>query len=662
MKLSKEWWEESRDGMGGAVANIITALDKEQSGGRRARYVRNLELFEGRKLAGYSAHTYNNYSMQDVQGEDSFEDDRLLLIRSAVCSADAEIYGKQKPKPQFQTLGATWSVRRKAYKLDRICEGILNQRQDRFINVWAFMEDAGMECALQGVACIKITADKKLKRIVHQLRPLPDVMVDPVEGRRPTNLFDREPMRMHKALKLYPKFSKQIQGAKPYDWYGGRGSAKHRTEKVIEVNNAYHLPEGPDEPGRFCTLIGSTVVDEGEWTAPTFPYVFLIWEYHRDGFWGSGIGDEGKRGAQECGELDYRLMKRQLTASGVRLYYTDGTIMNEDVTGNDEFTAVPVKPGAPLPQESVRIPFSELEIKFREAKKADFWEGLGLSQISAAARREQNINSAIGQITLNETKAGRQVQKAKRYEQAFVDLAHQYVWRLRELKKDDPNLVLSWSGRSLIQSIKFNDADPEDDAALTCSVAPASATPHDPAGRMETAHLLYQMGIISQEQFKELLGWADIENTMGYDTAPSDFFDALIDKYMDAEAETWTVNDYYAPEGHIPNKLSVLSKFTNALYRARVDQLSLEGEEAEKAEFCINLLDRFIKELVNLMKPPQAAAPPAQGMPPGAPMGAPGAPGPGGPGMPAAAQQTPAGALPQLAAPPRPGPPPLKAV
>ena len=654
------WYEGKTEDVGEKAYQIVETLKAEQAG-RRSRYTRNLELFEGRKMAGYGAHSYSNYGASEFTGENSFEDDRLLLIRSASLAACAEIYGKQKPKPQFQTLGATWRVRRKAYKLDRICEGILNQRQDRYVNVWQFMEDAGVEAALQGVACIKVTADHMQKRIVHGLRPLPDVFVDPCEGRRPRNLFDREPISQSRACKRWPKHKALIEGAKEYEWFGGKDNQRARMDRMVELVHAYHLPDGPDDPGKWIAMINGNVVDHGKWTAPSFPYVFLVWEYHRDGFWGSGIGDEGKRQARECGELDFRLMKRAIINSGNRVYvHEDAIVADEDLTGNDELTVVKFAGSNGPPQEITRVGFTEADISLRNLKIQDFWQGLGISQVSAAAQREPNIQSAIGMMTNNEIKSGRQIQKAKRYENAFVDLAHQYVWRMRELKEEDPKIAVSFAGRGIIHRLEFDSADPEDDAELTCSVAPASAMPHDPAGRQETAFTLYQMGMVSQDQYKELLGWADIENTMAFDTAAMDYFDAIIDRYLDAEEETWDVNSYIAPEGTIPNKMTVLGKFTNAMYRARLDQLGLEDEESDRAEFCIEILTRFIRELIELMKPP---APPAQAAPPGAGMAPPGAGGPPmGPGVPAAAQNAPPGALPQLAAPPKPGPQPLKAV
>lgn len=646
LDTSKPWWECEEEEMGEEVSRIVDGLKKDQAG-RRARYSRNLSLYEGREMTGYSAYTYTNFSA-DNSSEDSFTEDRFTLIRSAVETAVAEIYGPQKPKPQFQTLGATWSVRRKAYKLDRICEGILNQRQGRFINMWAFMRDASVETALQGVACIKVEADREAKRIVHRLIPLPDMFTDPVEGRDPKCLFYREPIDEHEALAQFAgssddrssKIAHAIRNAGPYDWYDMPAHTRARSVKTVEIIYAYRLPLGPDMPGKWCAIIDDVVVDSGDWTAPSFPFVFVLWDLHRDGFWGSGIGDIGRRQAREVGELDERLMIRHLEATGNYMFYPEGSLQApRDLEGNDSVRVVAYN-GPQPPTMAQRVPFSPVEMEHMAEKKANFWDSIGISQTSAAARREQNISSAIGQITLNEIKAGRQLPKAERYEQAFVDLAHQWVWRLRELKEEDPELVVEWSGFALLQRIKFSDADPEDDAEMTVSVAPSSAMPHDPAGRQELADILYRQGVISQERYAQLLGWNDLEDAVTGERSEQEYIDSLIDRYLDAQEETWGPMDYQAPEGFIMDKMGALRRFTNAWFKARLDQMTLKADEKLKAEFSISLLTRYIQELDALMQPPEA--PPAPG-----------------PDIPAAQGATPPGQLPQLGPPPTPGPPPI---
>lgn len=620
--------------MGPAVARLVAAFKNEQAG-RRSRYKRNLELYERRKLNGYTAGSYN-----DGDSDTDFERDRLGLIRSAVCTAVSSVYAPQKPKPQFQTSGATWAIRRRAYKLDRICEGIINQRQGRWINVWAMMTDAGSECAVQGAACIKVFSDLANKRVAHKLIPSPDIWFDPTEGRTPRNLFHREPISEELALQLWPGSRQFIAGAQPYEWYT-TNAQKPRDTKTIELQYAYRLPDSDEEPGKWCAVIGGEVVDSGDWDAPSFPIVVLGWEPHREGPWYSGIADEGAGQAEFCSELYLRLRYRAIIASGKKIYYPRDQVKPDDLALNDAVVAVPYD-GNVAPQESLTPPFTPTEMDFLQYSVQNFWDAIGISQVSAAARREQGVESGVAMMTLNDTKAGRQLVKAQRYEQAYVDLAHNYVWRLRELAKHNKDLLIQWAGKRLIRAIKWDDADVEDDQ-FSVSVAPASALPHDPAGRQEMVSQLYQQGMVSQETAKSLIGWPDLESEMSVENSEFEYVDALIEKYTDADQESWDAGSYEAPEGFIINKPQALRRFAAAWFRIRVDQQTLPKEEAALADFNLGLLSRYIQELDKLMNP----APPA-----GTPMGA---PLPGGPMPPGALPPPAPGMLPPGVVPPPPG-------
>ena len=610
------WHTLKRSEMGPAVQRLVEHFKKEQAG-RRTRYKRNLELYERRSMNGHTAHGYF-----DADTGESFDRDRLGLIRSAVSTAVSNIYAPQKPKPQFQTTGASWAVRRRARKLDRICEGILNQRQDRWINVWAMMADAGAEAATQGVACIKVLADTENMRVAHKLIACCDIWFDPTEGRNPRSMFHREPISKELAIQLWPKAKQTIEGTPAYEWYAGAAASKPRESDIVELDYAYRLPDSKDSPGTWCAVIGGEVVDSGEWTAPAFPIVFMGWEPHRDGPWYSGIADEGYSQAAFCSELWMRLQYREIIASGQKVYYQKDTVNPDDLALNDARVAIPYE-GSQPPTETVPQPFHPAEMEMLQYAVQNFWDSVGISQVSAAARREQGVSSGVAMMTLNDTKAGRQLSKAQRFEQAFVDLAHQYVWRMRELAENDNSVTVQWPGKNLIRSIKWDEADVEDED-FSVSVAPASALPHDPAGRQQMVSELYQQGMISQETAKELVGWPDLDNELNIETSAFEYVDALIEKYLDADPKTWNALEYQAPEGQLPNKPGALLRFASAYYKARTDQMVLvDAKERARAEFNLNLLTRWIKEMDKLLQPPPmpAAAPPpgaAGPLPPGA--------------------------------------------
>lgn len=612
----KRWYELEGAALANEVQNIAEGLWTAQSH-RRARYVRNLELFEGVKLGTYGAEGYYRCDFNN-RGEE----DPSNLIRSACQSAAAEFFAKQKPKPQFLTSGANWSVRRKAKKLDKICEGIMSQRQGRWIDTWAFLFDAGMELCIQGTACIYVIANEEEQRIEEELVPCCELYADPAEGRDPQNLWRVWGMDEGRALAMFCEVKGDeegnrrrriaIHGAQAHDRTEKAGVfGKPRATRMVRAYSAWRLPLAKDKPGKAVIVIGGEVMAEEDWTAPAFPFVFGHWEPHRDGIWGFGIADEGARQAEQVGELDNRLYARAIINGGRRIFYQEGTVAKELLELNGPETAIPVERTATLmPTETQLPPFTDAEFQFRQAKVQGFWDSIGLSQVSAAARREQGVESAVAMRTLNDTKSGRQLPKAQTYERMPVDLGHQYIWRMRELEKRNPGFKVTWPGKTLLRELKFSDADPGDEKFLiTCT--PASALPSDLAGRLATAGELFAQQLISPQTYKQLLALPDLEQELDADGAEYEYIDELIDRYLDAEEGSWTAGDYESPDGMILDKNRALMRFSAAYFRAR----------REKApQFNVGLLRRYIQELDAQIKEAQAlaaaAAQPGQAMPP----------------------------------------------
>lgn len=621
------WYEKEGDELGGEVSRMVDGFRRSQRG-RRTRYLYNLSLFEKRRIVGAST----DYCNDEGEFGSWSEDDRLGLIRSAVQTAVAELYARQKPKPQFQTTGADWRIRRRAKKLDKFCEGVLHQRQGRWQNVWSLMQDAAIEAAIHGVAAIRVLPNFDQKRIEHELTPHIDLFTDPLEGREPQNLFLAQPMDVERAIQTWvedesleltkkekEERKRAINGAPEYwRFKDSPDGGSPRASRVIRQDSGWRLPLGEDKPGKYVVSIGGIVMCETEWEAPFFPFVFLRWEDHRDGFWGSGLADEGRVLARDAGELDWRLLHRTIVASGKRTFvHADALVNDQDLLGNDAETIIKVNPGMQFPQEGVVSPLAPGEPEYLQSRKQAFWDSVGISQVSAAARREQGIESAVAIRTLNDTKAGRQLQKAQRYEQAFVDLAHQYVWRMKELSEVHPDVTVTWPGKSILNEVKWSDADPADHTFFT-QVAPASNLPNDPAGRQQMVQELFKSGLITGETAKSLIGWPDFEKDLQTSTAESEYLDMLLDRYLDAEEAKFEPEvDYESPNGMITDKPRALLRFSQTYFQSKIEKAP---------EFNLQLLKRYISELndeIAAMQPPPA--PP--GPPMGPPMGAPPPPG-----------------------------------
>lgn len=605
--MSQLPWDlvEDKEERGFAIQNQIATL-KKGTAGRRSRALANLELYERRKLAGFNAQSWENSGFIEARDDK----DRLCLIQSAIETAKATLYAPQKPKPQFQTLGATWAARRTAYIADRACEGVINQPQEGFSNVWEQMWDLATDAMVTGTGLLKVTADRENKRIATQIVSMVNCFVDPIEGRNPVHFFEEQPIAREDVKRLYGN-KVDLSTVASYEWGASYERSLH--SEIIPIQHAWRLPYSKDEPGRWATTVGGKVLDEGEWSCPAFPFVVLRWIPSRLSFWGIGIPDQVRNLSDEVSDYDLRLWLRAIAASGKRIYYFDGVVNESDLTSNEAVQPVKVSQGTPgLPQESIVPPFTDAEFNYRERKIQNFWDAVGISQVSAAARREQGLSSGIALMTLNDTKAGRQLTKGQAFENSFVQLARQIVWRIQELLEKDPGYAVSWPGKRLLQKIDAKAlADLEDDQ-YSVSVAPAYSLPHDPAGRQEMVQQLFRSGIIQAETAKQLIGWPDLDKEM--DQSETEYIDELIHVFLQAEEDEWTADDYEAPEDTIVDVVGALDRFRKAWFRARIDRRGLTREERAKADFNIKLLENWMAAASKMLKNRMAAmAPPAPG-------------------------------------------------
>jgi hypothetical protein len=614
MSAAADWAEQEGDELGGTVSRTVDHFRRSQHG-RVERYLYNQSLFEGRKISG-NANT--DYLAADGENGEWSNNDRLRLIRSAVQTACADVYARQKPKPQFLTSGADWRVRRRAKKWDKICEGLLAQRQGRWIDMWAMSADAAVEAVLQGIGPIRVMWDETQERITHELVPHIDLFVDPLEGREPQNLFYAQPFGEQKALRLWGeeegiseeekyKRIRAIKGAAEYSRFTVSSIDAPRASRIIRQDCAWQLPMGPNQPGKYAIAINGVLMLEAEWTSPAFPFACIRWEDHRDGFWASGLGDEGRVLAADAGELDGRLIARAIVASGKRTYIYKGSVNKQDMMANDEEVIIEVEPGQGLPSESVVPPFTPGEFDFAQARKQYFWDAIGISQTNAAARREPGPDSGLAIRLQNDINTGRQMQKSKQFENFFVDLAHQYVWRLTEVAETKPEFIVRWPGKTVMNEIKLEDARiPQD--SFFIRVAPASQLPNDPSGRQAMIQQAFNSGWITADTAKTLVAWPDLDKELEGTQAEAEYIDSLLDRYLDADEATFDVSvDYESPEGMLMNKERALLRFLQTRFQAKVEKAP---------EYNVQLLTRYIREVeAELSAGRQAEAALQQGAP-----------------------------------------------
>jgi hypothetical protein len=591
--MSDKWWTlEGED----CAAEVIREAEHlwDNQAGRRERYKENTQLFENLLIDSCDASGYLDAVDRVYDG------DERRLLRSALQTARAEIFSPQQPKGQILTNDADWATRRQARRMDKIHEGLLSlPTEDGDPSVWAGMIDMGMGSLVQGTGLMECTLNKRTKKIVHRIVRCRDVYFDPAEGKRLRTMYVIEPIELETACEEYPDFEEEIrEGQVQYD--DGEGQHAACSSKVLRKIRAFRLGAN-GKAGRAVTLIGNALVeDDEEFTAPIFPFVMLHWEKHRESPWGMGLLEEGRYLAAHATDLHARLLRRARLGSGKRTYYREASVDVEQLKTNNEEDLIEVRGNAEIPTETVVPAFTAAEPEFAEMNVRAYWDGIGISQVSAAARREAGMETGVALRTLNNTKRGRQLDKAQAYELAFVQLLRQHTYRVRELAKLDPDAKLKLPGRASMKSVKISEGLFEDDD-FSVTLAAASAFTSSPAGRKSMIAELFSQQVISPQAYESLLAWPDIDGELSISNVERDYIDSLIDKYLDAKKASWDVEDYVSPEPFLQDPQSCLIRVTAAYFKARLEDVP---------EFNAQLLYRFIQDLGAILTKRAAAQAP----------------------------------------------------
>lgn len=572
----ERWWQKRGDDLGKTVWAVANGLESDQEF-RRNRDRESLSLYEGRKLRGLHAGAYTL--------EAQYQEYDLNVTRAACDTVQAEVAGRQKPTAVFQTSDADWKTKRRAKKMQKFCEGIFHQQQGPYINTWELMEDVFLDAAIWGTGVAKVFA--QAGRVIIERHFNAELYVDPVEARYgdPKNLFHIYTMERDRAIFTFAldptlkiskakrkEIARAIETADEVDpeIYGNNP----RVAKAIKIVEAWRLRHEDGTPGRHVFCINNKTLFEEDYERTTFPFVRLQWERDRMGWHGKGLVEQGEAIHRELNTNATKLQERFRLCGAKRTYVEEGSVDMEDMQSNDTEVIVEFKKGANPPVEQPPKPIAEAEKMWMDDAFQKYFEITGVSQMRASARKEPGVTAGVAIRTLNDMQTARFALKAKGYENAYIQLAEQIIQCVREVAQDGDFTV------RYDEEVKWADVElPEDTFDIT--IAPASALPNDPAGRLQMAQELYSAGVVGVETFKQLLGWPDLEKEMNNQTAQVRYVEKTLDRMLDG-------GDYEPPDPFIMDKAGAF---------LQASQAYLDGLYDDAPESALDKVRQYIEQL-----------------------------------------------------------------
>lgn len=614
---------------------------------RRAKWIGALSYYEGRSV-NLDSDCY--FSEAETTGLPTLPP-LYNLIRSACDTAQADIAGRQKPKPMFLTTGADWRTRRKAKKLDKFVEAQLSERQGQYEDAWRLMLDVFHDATKGdgGLAKVWGDADKKKIRIE---RVLPwEIHVDEREARYgdPQNLFHVYDMERDLAISTFASTGDSayddrvriaIQSARQ-----SRATTNRRIAQTICIREAWHLPFDDENPGLHVIAIENCTLSARAWKRPRFPFVKILWGRATVGWWGVGIAAEGETQQLAVNDTSERLSERMRICSTRVTFYNGAVVKRSDLEeGGEAEVLIECQDMTQVPQTAPINPASPQEFQWLGQSIQRFYETLGISQLSASSQKPPGVNAAVAMQTLNDIQTVRFLPKARGYEVAFEELGQLCVDAACDIADEGGGYLVKWPGKRFLEELDWKEVNMAEDM-YRIRVSSVSQFSRDPAAILELAQEFRDRGDISRETYLQMVGLPDFEELLNRETAESEWVRDLMERFLDCldQSELDKAGGFETPEPFIANIPGAVAICVATYWEAKRDRAP---------EFCLQNIRKFIVELQSLVQqlpqPAQQAAAAqqqasgmlaqgaqVQSLAAGAtPLGAPGMPPPPAPAMP----------------------------
>lgn len=541
---------------------------------------------------------------------------RTPVIRSAIDTQANRLF-RARPRPKPVPRDGDWHVEQRARLLDTWLDGNF----ERLGMHDALARRVGLDALILGIGVLK-GFERDGGPILERVHP-GDLHVDKREERYDCvrTIYQSYAVDREVLIQAYPDFEAEILEAPEYDDPTNADGEMDEASDLVEVIEAWRLPNGKDDEGyciggvHYITVDGvqdkdGAVLnpDDCVWHRESFPFAFFRYRDKPRSFWGLGIAESAGCMQADLNNLDdvlseaYNLMTPGMLAQV-------GSVLTK--AQNNEVGRVILYEGTP-PQPWTPNAVSPDFINRGSDLEQRIYRMEGISLMSSQSLKPAGIESGTALIAHEDIESERHALPGQAYEQLFVDAANLLIEVASDIVEDesipDKKKLVVLGGRDLLEEIDFADAQLDRDQYVL-RVWPVSRLSRSLTGQLEEVERMQKMGAITDpDDLLETLNLPDMERSTSLRLGGRRLVRQMVDKILRGRE---AIIHPYLP-------LDYLVKYATEV---RCDA-ELKGAPEEVLEGLNTLIGAAIEEQKKAIAAMQPPAPPA--LPPAAPpMGAP---------------------------------------
>lgn len=473
---------------GAAIMKKIT--DKQQEvigkmfkvknffGTRRAKYRRNLRMFEYSPTVSIDSLSDNEVVGYYQQGRFDIEEDTTSsiqenVIRSCIDTLVSKI-ASQKVRPFFNTVNGSFKDMQVAKQAQDYFDSIYDEQNVNKTVVKAFQD-----------ACIFDTGwiyiDNKEKLIS---RVLPwQVYVDPREASY-NKLTQIVWCQEQFPSSLLPIKTPRDLDTVTYWQYWDLNAKKHY----------YYIPE-------------LELFEEEKWEYNAIPFISINYATPVKGTSCQSIVDLLYGIQMEIDALLTKIKDASQLASPLKYFVPESSSIKVKKLSNrvgEIITYTPSPNQSANPITTVTEPFMDSQwLNLLQQLRQDAYECVGISQLSATSQKPSGLNSGIALSTMEDIESSRFETQLNTIVRAYVDIARLII----QIFPEDEDIL---PPNRLRKSMSWADIVEARDR-MTIQFSAANALSKDPSTKLQQLQALYAAGLIPQERIAQLMDLPDLQ-------------------------------------------------------------------------------------------------------------------------------------------------------
>ena len=525
------------------------------------------------------------------------------VIANSVDTLVAEI-SQTEPRALFTSIGGTWIDQAKAKKLTSYGDDMTEHLEVDELRPQVLRD--GVIAGLGILRCVESGDDIEAERIYPG-----DFLIDDRAATSclPRDCFVRRRIDRRRLMALYPEHADAIETAGEPDynnWHVDDGARVDRTQDLVEVWEAWHLPSEDDaDDGRHVLCIEEVCLVDEPYERMRFPFAFFRPIKPIRGFWGESLVKRAESAQLELNKLLRRIQDSQHMHARPLIFLPRQAGIPKAHLTNDVGTIVEFD--GQQPPVTYTPPSMNAEVYAHVDRLEQYvMREFAVNETAAQGQVPTHLKSGKAIRMAADTSSRRFIDIKRASERLHVDFIRELVALERVLSERYPEREVMYERFGARVRIKWSEID-LDDAHMRIKAFPTSALPNEPAGRIESLEEMMQQGVLDQEQFWQLAaGVPDFEQVRDDFVAPTELLKQTFHLILED-------GEYIAPEPYMNLELG-LNLCSRILQRAELD-----GAPEERCD----MLRQWLVDAQRLIERGQPPAPPM-----GPPMGGPEMPGP----------------------------------